>query len=187
RAGIVTHIFHEAVFASGDLGLKLVAQVNQPGYSLVKGRMDAGATLEAFETDDLFSQVVDWGRCLQVGLMSRTVAEVVQEKYREAVEARIEKMSEALEEKIGESEAAVVIVSDTRGLRLPEGVEQFNVVPPELDRLARWTRDFSERAMAAMQAEAEAEAEAAQAGAAGGSGEEPRAADDGPKLWTPGA
>ncbi len=74
-----------------------------------------------------------------------------------------------------------MIVSDVRGLRLPEGIEQFNVVPPELDRLARWTRDFSERMMAA------AQAEAAQTEAAEGSGEEPQAADDGPKLWTPGA
>ena len=38
RAGIVNRIFHEAVSVSGDLGLNLVSQVNQPAWSMVKSR-----------------------------------------------------------------------------------------------------------------------------------------------------
>ncbi|MCH7643014.1 MAG: hypothetical protein IIC30_07020, partial [Chloroflexi bacterium] len=41
RAGMVNHIFHEAVSVSGDLGLNLVSQVNQPAWSMIKSRMEA--------------------------------------------------------------------------------------------------------------------------------------------------
>jgi len=186
RAGMVNRIFHEAVSVSGDLGLNLVSQVNQPAWSMVKNRMESGATLEAFDNDDLFSQIVDWSRCIQVGLSSQAVADVIQEKYASAAEARFEGMSKALEEKIGDAEAAIVIISSARGIKMPEGAEQFNVMPPELDELVRWTRVASEQAMAEAQRAQEAVA----------AGEDPHAGHDhsqgepengGTGLWTPGS
>jgi len=186
RAGIVNRIFHEAVSVSGDLGLNLVSQVNQPAWSMVKSRMEAGATLEAFDNDDLFSQIVDWSRCMQVGLSSQAVADVIQENYAAAAEARFEGMSKALEEKIGDAEAAIVIISSARSIKMPEGAEQFNVMPPELDELVRWTREASEQAMAEAQRAQEAVA----------AGEDPHAGHDhsqdqpengGSGLWTPGS
>ena len=146
----------------------------------------AGATLEAFDNDDLFSQIVDWSRCMQVGLSSQAVADVIQENYAAAAEARFEGMSKALEEKIGDAEAAVVIISSARSIKMPEGAEQFNVMPPELDELVRWTREASEQAMAEAQRAQEAVA----------AGEDPHAGHDhsqdqpengGSGLWTPGS
>ena len=186
RAGLVNKIFHEAVSVSGDLGLNLVSQVNQPAWSMIKNRMDAGATLEAFDNDDLFSQIVDWSRCMQVGLTSQAVADVIQEKYTEASQARFDEMSKALDEKLGDAEAAIVIMSSARGITMPEGAEQFNVMPPELDELIRWTRQVSEQAMA----------EAQQAQEAAAAGDDPHAGHDhsqeepengGSGLWTPGS
>ncbi len=182
RAGIVKRIFHEAVSVSGDLGLSLVAQVNQPAWSMIKSRMDAGATLEAFDNDELFSQIVDWSRCAQVGLTSQAVADVIQEKYAEASLARFEGMSKVMEEKLGTSEAAMVILSSARGVKMPEGAEQYNVMPPELDELMRWTRDASEQAMLAAQKAAEAAADGQQ-----GEDSEDAPEEGGPKLWTPGS
>lgn len=179
RAGMVNHIFHEAVSVPGDLGLNLVSQVNQPAWSMIKSRMEAGAKLEAFDDDELFAQIVDWSRCLQVGLTSRVVADVIQEKYGEASQARYEGMSKALDEKLGNSETALLIMSSARGLTMPEGAEQYNVVPPELDELMRWTRDASEKAMA----EAQRAAEAAE------NEQQPEDAPEngGSVLWTPGS
>ena len=123
---------------------------------------------------------------MQVGLSSQAVADVIQEKYTAAAEARFDGMSKALDEKIGDAEAAIVIISSARGIKMPEGAEQFNVMPPELDELVRWTRDASEQAMA--------EAQRAQEAAA--TGEDPHAGHDhsqgepengGSGLWTPGS
>lgn len=179
RAGMVKHIFHEAVSVSGDLGLNLVSQVNQPAWSMIKSRMEAGATLEAFDNDELFSQIIDWSRCLQVGLTSQIVADIIQEKYAEASQARYDGMSKAIEEKLGNSETAMVIMSSTRGVTMPEGTEQYNVVPPELDELMRWTREAGEKAAA----EAQQAAEAAQADQQS----EDTPEDGGSVLWTPGS
>jgi hypothetical protein len=192
RAGIVNRIFHEAVSVSGDLGLNLVSQVNQPAWSMVKSRMDSGATLEAFDNDDLFSQIIDWSRCAQVGLTSQAVADVIQEKYTEAADARYKLMSEVIEDKLGNSEAAVVILSSDRGVTMPQDAERFNVMPPELDELVRWTREANEAAMAQ-------QAQAQQAAAGGAGGGDPHAGhahaqqpegepeDGGSGLWTPGS
>ncbi len=187
RAGMVNRIFHEAVSVSGDLGLNLVSQVNQPAWSMIKNRMDSGATLEAFDNDDLFSQIVDWSRCAQVGLTSQAVADVIQAKYSEAAEARYASMSEKLEEKLGDSETAIVIMSSARGVTMPEGAEQFNVMPPELDELVRWTREASEQAMAQAQAQQQAAAgvEPGHEGHSHGPQGEPE--EGGSGLWTPGS
>jgi hypothetical protein len=188
RAGMVNRIFHEAVSVSGDLGLNLVSQVNQPAWSMIKNRMDSGATLEAFDNDDLFSQIVDWSRCAQVGLTSQAVADVIQAKYTEAAEARYAGMSENLEEKLGDSEAAIVIISSARGVTMPEGAEQFNVMPPELDELVRWTREASEQAMAQAQAQQQAAAAGVEPGHEGHShGPQGEPEEGGSGLWTPGS
>lgn len=188
RAGIVNRIFHEAVSVSGDLGLNLVSQVNQPAWSMIKSRMEAGATLEAFDNDDLFSQIVDWSRCAQVGLTSQAVADVIQEKYTEAAQARYEGMSKTLDEKLGDSESAVLIMSSAQGVTMPEGAEQFNVMPPELDELARWTREMNEKMMAQAQAQQEAAAAGAQPGHEGHShGPQGEPEEGGSGLWTPGS
>lgn len=189
RAGIVNRIFHEAVSVSGDLGLNLVSQVNQPAWSMIKSRMESGATLEAFDNDDLFSQIVDWSRCAQVGLTSQAVADVIQEKYTEAAQARYEGMSNTLEEKLGDAESAILIMSSAQGVTMPEGAEQFNVMPPELDELARWTREMNEKMMAQAQAQQEAAAAAgAQPGHEGHShGPQGEPEEGGSGLWTPGS
>ena len=156
---------------------------------MIKSRMDSGATLEAFDNDDLFSQIVDWSRCAQVGLTSQTVADVIQAKYTEAAEARYDGMSNTLEEKLGNAEAAIVIMSSVRGVKMPEGAEQYNVMPPELDELVRWTREASEATMAQAQQADAAAGEDPHAGhdhaghdRAGGEPE-----DSGSGLWTPGS
>ncbi|MFP6680324.1 MAG: hypothetical protein VB824_09275 [Dehalococcoidia bacterium] len=188
RAGLVNRIFHEAVSVSGDLGLNLVSQVNQPAWSMIKNRMESGATLEAFDNDDLFSQIVDWSRCAQVGLTSQAVADVIQEKYTEAAQTRYAEMSKNLDEKIGESESAILIMSSVQGVSMPEGAEQFNVMPPELDELARWTREMNEQMIAQAQAQQESSTAGGAAGHEGHShASQGESEEGGSGLWTPGS
>ena len=178
RAGTVKRILHEGIGKTGEDGLKIVEQINKPALRLIRTRISSGATFEAFEDEDLFTQVLDWTRCLQAGLVNPKVASTVREAHAKASEERQTRVEERLAEVIGEAEAALLLVGSTRGLNLPEGTEVFNVVPPELDALERWIREANEAIRAAAQEAQEAAAR----------GEEPEGgpSESGPKLWTPG-
>jgi hypothetical protein len=135
--------------------------------------------------------VIDWGRCLQVGLINPTVAEAIQASYAEATQKRTEHLQKRLEEGILESEAAVIFGGD-QNINVPDGIERFLISPPELDALERWVQSANE-AIRQQMAEEQARTQAGggvepgheghdhsrQAGGNGGQA--------GPKLWTPGS
>jgi hypothetical protein len=182
KAGTVMRIFAEGVIGRGDDAMLMVQQSNPGAHRLVRQRVSAGAVFEEFEDTDLFGQVIDWGRCLQSGLINRTVADTIQAHYTEAADKRISHLANRLEEGILESEAALLLGGD-QNIALPEGVEKFVVSPPELDELERWVQQANE---AIRQQMAEEQARAA-------AGEPPPAQTDqadsgsgGSGLWTPG-
>lgn len=177
RAGIVKHIFHEGIADAGESGLDAVKEVNEPALATIKSRVDAGAEFEALEDDEAFAEAVDWSRCVQLGFMSRKVAETVSEAYRQATEARLEHMKKNIEECLGQSDAGLLIAASTRGLQLSATIHVYNVVPPQLDELMRWLRDAAAQGVQPGEAGAEPEAETEQAEAA-----PPQPG----KLWTPG-
>jgi len=178
RAGTVKRVLHEGIGRGGDDGLKMVEQINKPVLRLIRTRVSSGATFEAFEDEDLFTQVLDWTRCLQAGLVNLKVAATVQEAHSRASEERQKHVEKQLEEVIGEAEAALLLVGSARGLKLPEGTEVFNVVPPELDALERWIREANEAIRASVQEARES--------ASRSEGDEGGSSESGPKLWTPG-
>ncbi len=179
RAGPVARVFVEGVGFGGEEGLLRVQQADLQAHRLVKSRVDTGAVLEPYEEQDLFEQVVDWGRMIQYGFVSQTVADTVRNAFETAGAKRLEHAKQRLEESIEETEAALIIASSDVGDVLPAEVERFIVSPPELDRLIRWVRDQAEKA----QREAEARLRAAQQGT-------PAPEDPGSStssgLWTPG-
>ena len=148
-----------------------------------------GAVVEEFEDTGLFGQVIDWGRCLQIELISQKVAEDIQARYTEAAQKRTEHLHKRLEEGILESEAALILGGDPT-VKIPDGIERFLISPPELDALERWVKQTNEairQQMAEEQARAR-EARAAQSGPA----EQPGTTGDdgggnGSGLWTPGS
>jgi len=178
RAGTVKRLFHEGIGKGGEEGLKLVEQINKPALRLIRTRVSSGATFEAFEDEDLFTQVLDWTRCLQAGLTNAKVAATVREALSKASAERQKHVEGRLEEAIGHAEAALLLVGSSGGLKLPADAEVFNVVPPELDALERWIREANAAILAAMQEARES--------ASKGEGGEGRGSRPGPKLWTPG-
>ena len=179
RAGPVARVFVEGVGFGGEEGLLRVQQADLQAHRLVKSRVDSGAVLEPYEDQDLFEQVVDWGRMLQYGFVSQTVAETVRNAFEAAGQKRIEHAKQRLEGSIEEAEAALIIASSDVGDVLPAEIERFIVSPPELDRLIRWVREQAEKA----QREAEARLRAAQQGTP--VPEDP-GSTTGSGLWTPG-
>ena len=105
---------------------------------------DAGTPVfEDFEDTDLFGQVIDSGRCLQVGLINQTVANEIQTKYTEASEKRGKHLLKQLDEGILESEAGLLLSGDP-SITIPDGIEKFLISPPELVELQRWVQQTNE-------------------------------------------
>ncbi len=189
KAGIVMRVFAEGIIGRGDDAMLMMQQSNPGAHNLVRQRVSTGAVFEEFENTDLFGQVIDWGRCLQSGLINRTVVDQIQASYTEAADKRITHLSKRLEEGILESEAAVLLSGDP-GIATPEGIEKFVISPPELDELERWVQQANE---AIRQQMAEEQARAAAGGPGAPAQDTPgheghdhgRAPESG--LWTPGS
>ena len=182
-AGTVNRIFAEGVIGRGDDAMLMVQQSNPGAHSVVRQRVSAGAVFEEFEDTDLFGQVIDWGRCLQGGLMNQTVADEIQTKYTEASEKRSKHLLKQLDEGILESEAGLLLNGDP-SIATPDGVEKFLISPPELDELQRWVQQANE-AIREQMAEEQARS---RSGTPTGTPSEAEQADGDSKseLWTPG-
>ncbi len=187
RAGIVKRVFHEGISYAGEPGIDQLKQTNLPVYPLINSRVNAGATLEALDDDDLFLEALDWGRIIQGGFASKKVAETIQESFEKASEARIAHMAKALGEKLKAGEAALLIISSTRGIDIPDDIEQFNIMPPELDALSRWIQETARAQEAEIQAaQAQATSGEPAPASAGATPDSPQDNGEGPTLWTPG-
>lgn len=182
RAGVVRRVFAEGILGKGDDALLMLEQTNRPAWRMVKARMDAGARLDEYEDPELFSELIDWGRCLSVGFISQGVASAVSASYEDAALRRQRHLDERLGQGLEESEAALIL-SGTTDLNLPDDVERFLVSPPELDALERWIRQVNEAARRANE-------EAATRGQRPGQApppEPPQESGSASKLWTPGS
>ncbi|MDA0596378.1 MAG: hypothetical protein O2921_05930 [Chloroflexi bacterium] len=182
KAGVVMRIFAEGVIGRGDDAMLMVQQSNPAAHSFAQRRISAGAVFEELEDTDLFGQVIDWGRCLQSGLINRNVADTIQAHYTEAADKRIAHMEQRLSQGILESEAAVLLTGD-QNIALPDGVERFIVSPPELDELSRWVEEAN-KAIQQQMAEEQARAAAGEPPSAPGPAYQ---ANSGSRLWTPGS
>jgi hypothetical protein len=182
KAGTVMRVFAEGVIGKGDDAMLMLQQTNPGAHRMVRQRVAAGATFEEFEDTELFSQVIDWGRCLQSGLINRTVADTIQAHYTEAADNRITHLQNRLEEGILESEGALLLGGDPN-LSLPDGVEKFVISPPELDELERWVQQTNE-AIRQQMAEEQARAAAGEPPTPEAPADQGGSGDSG--LWTPG-
>ena len=182
-AGAVNRIFAEGVIGRGDDAMLMVQQSNPGAHSVVRQRVSAGAVFEEFEDTDLFGQVIDWGRCLQGGLINQTVADEIQTKYTEASEKRSKHLLKQLNEGILESEAGLLLSGDP-SIAIPSGVEKFLISPPELDALQRWVQQTNEAIREQM---AEEQARSRSDTSTGTPSEvEKTDGDSKSELWTPG-
>lgn len=181
RAGVVKRIFAEGILGKGDDALVMLEQSNPQAHRIVTTRVDAGARFDEYEDDELFGEVVDWSRCLSIGFISQSVANAVTASYQDAVQRRQRQLDKRLAEGIGEGEA-VLLLSGSTNINLPEGVEKFLVSPPELDELERWIRSVNEAIRRQAQ---EAAARGQQPGQA--PPPPPEQQQGGSRLWTPGS
>src|SRR5450759_5080600 len=110
--GPVKKIFHELVADNGETGLKSLEQLKIMSYKLVAGRMQKGASLELTEDNDILTELMDWSRCLSLGLRNQSVFSTVYASYTEANKKRYESISKKIADGIKENEVCIVILAE---------------------------------------------------------------------------
>ena len=142
KLGPVNRIFHELVPESGEEGLKTLQQISSNSLLISKKRIEKGAVFEAVEDSETLSELMDWSRCLSIGLQSQKVFSTIHGFYNEVVKKRNESISKKLDELLKENESAILIMGEGHHTQFPPDIRVFYIAPPALDELKRWMRDY---------------------------------------------
>ncbi len=141
KLGKVNKIYHELIPASGEDGIKTVKELNDKSYEIIKNRLDKGAQLEAAEESALLTELMDWSRCLAVGLQSQKVFTTVYESYTEISKKRNEYIARQIDETLKADEIGILFMREGHEVQFPEDIQVFYIAPPALDEIGRWLRD----------------------------------------------
>ncbi len=141
QLGRVTLIYHETVNEDGEGGLKMLEELNPKSHGIVNDRCKESGSLKCIEVTELLEEVMDWERCLMVGLMSEKVAKQVYEAYGEASRKRYQFISKTIDETLKPDDVALLFIREGHLVQFPSDIEVFMVAPPALDEIHRWARD----------------------------------------------
>ena len=147
--GPVNRIYHQMVFLPSEEGAKLVEQLNPRGYSLVHGRCEAGAQLEATEGRSLVEENADWQRCLSIGLISPKASSTVLQAYIDVINQRYQHIASRIDETLKEDESAILFIEDDHRVQFPADIQVFYIAPPSLDELRHWINEEPRKEAAA--------------------------------------
>jgi len=141
RLGRVNKIYHELISVSGDDGVKVIKDLNDKSYQIVKSKLKKGAQLEAIEDRELLTEFMDWSRCLAVGLQNQKVFTQVYQYYNEANKKRNEYLAKRIDETLSLDETGLLFMMEGHQIQFPSDIQVFYVAPPALDEIKRWFRD----------------------------------------------
>lgn len=142
KIGEVAAIFYEMVVKGGEEGNKEIEEINPRGHDVVKRRLDKGAKLQPVEDGDLLAEIMDWSRCLTVGLQNQRVFTTIYNSYIEASRKRNEYIAKRIDETLEKDGVGILFMREGHQVQFPPDVQVFYVAPPALDELKRWLRDF---------------------------------------------
>ena len=141
KLGRVTLVYHETVDVEGEEGLKMLAGLNPQSHVMVNDRCKESGSLRCIEVSELLEEVMDWERCIMVGLMSEKVAKQVYDAYGEASRKRYQFISKTIDETLKPGDVALLFIREGHLVQFPSDIEVFMVAPPALDEIHRWARD----------------------------------------------
>lgn len=141
-AGKVSKILCESIYNEGEDALETLLRINERAHSLVKKKIEQGATLLPIEDRDILNTYIDWRNCLAV-VRSQEVSGKIYEYYKEALNRRLKHIQNMIESNISAGEAVMLIIEDDVRvkLQLSKDIELFLVIPPSYDDLIRWLRE----------------------------------------------
>lgn len=141
KLGIIKRVYHELVPAVGDDGIKAVGELCEKSCKIVKDCLEKGAELEAAEEADILTELMDWSRCLMLGLQNQKVIGQVYESYLEAARKRNEYIAKKIDETLLKNETGILIMRENHQLQFPADIQIIYVAPPALDEIKRWLRE----------------------------------------------
>lgn len=141
KVGSVGKVYHELVPLGGEDGLKAIEELNKGSYGIAKARLDRGAGLQPVEDSELLTELMDWSKCLAVGLQNEKVLTQVYGYYTEAQKRRNEHLAKQIDETLKSGEAGVLLMREGHQVQFPSDIQVFYVAPPALDEIRRWLRD----------------------------------------------
>jgi hypothetical protein len=139
--GNVSHVYHEAVYKSGDEGLKMAEEINPLGGSFINVLCQSTAAMEATEDLSLLEESSDWQRCISIGLASAKVMTLAVDGFRQATDARYEHVRVSIDQTLKEGESGVLFIREDHKVQFPPDVQVFYIAPPALNALKRWIDD----------------------------------------------
>lgn len=146
KLGPVSRLYHELVPETGQEGLDTIKKINPGGLPVFQSRVDRNAVLEALEDNDLLNEIMDWTRCLSLGLQSQKAFSTVYGFYTEANNRRNESIARKINETLKENESCIVVMGEGHHVKFPSDINIFYIAPPALDELKRWMRDYQSQA-----------------------------------------
>ena len=141
KLGKVAKIYHELVPAGGEEGIKAIKEINDKSCEIIKNRLDKGAQLEAAEEAELLTELMDWSRCLAIGLQSQKALTTVYQSFTEISKRRNEYIARKIDETLKADEIGVLFMREGHEVQFPEDIQVFYIAPPALDEIRRWLRD----------------------------------------------
>jgi hypothetical protein len=146
KLGPVTRIFHELVPESGEKGLETLKQLNANSLPIIQRSTLKGAVLEPIEDNAILTELMDWSRCLSIGLQNQKVFSAIYGFYTEANKKRNEYITRKIDETLKVEEIGILFMAEGHHIQFPADIRVFYVAPPALDELKRWLRDFEAKA-----------------------------------------
>lgn len=183
KTGVVKKIFVEGIPGKGEDVAMNLKEASLGAWNVIEERRKTGAEISELENLENLQKVIDWSKCLNVGLTNRSVAEKISEELKKASEERFEFIEKSLNDNLLEGESAIIFTGN-QDINIPDNIEKFIISPPELDQVAQWVKN----AQAAMEAELKKayEAQSPPVGNSAPEGEEKNSSDNSDSgLWTP--
>ncbi len=134
-------IYCELIPEGGEKGLKALSEIDPMSFAVAGKRMAAGARFQPIEDVDVLTELMDWGRCLSVGLQNERVLTTVYTSYNEADKKRNEHIAKQIDETLIPGKAGILFMREGHHVQFSADIQVFYVAPPALDELKRWLRD----------------------------------------------
>jgi hypothetical protein len=142
KLGNVNRIYHELIPETGEKAVQQLDQLKIGSLPIVKSRVERGASFEALEDNDILTELMDWSRCLSLGLQSQKVFGKIYDFYTEVNNRRTTSIIKKIDETLKENEISIVVMAEGSKIQFPQDMKVFYIAPPALDDIKRWLRDY---------------------------------------------
>jgi len=145
KLGSVKYIFHELISDIDDSTVQSIGSLHSGYDKVIKPRTERGAKVVMTEDKQAVAELMDWSRCLSIGLQTRKATDTIHNFYLETSKRRDDFLVKNLDETLKENEICILFMSEGQHIQFPSDIQVFYVAPPVLDEVKRWLRDYQEK------------------------------------------